>query len=676
MIRKVLVANRGEIACRITRTCRAMGIATVAVYSDADVNARHVREADEAVHIGESAASASYLNIPTLITAAKRTGSDAIHPGYGFLAERAEFAAACRDAGITFIGPSPEVIARMGDKSAARRLMSAAGVRVVPGYDDAVQSDNRLMAAAREIGFPLLVKAVAGGGGKGMRIVERERDLQEALAAARREARSAFSDARLLLERLIREPRHIEFQIFGDAQGHIIHLGERECSIQRRHQKVIEETPSVALTPELREKMGEAAVMVGRRLGYTNAGTVEFILAPDGQFYFLEVNTRLQVEHPVTELVTGLDLVRWQIQVAEGHSLPLMQEQVMFNGHAVEARVYAEDPAQGYLPATGTLALWREPHNVGVRVDAGVSTGDVIPIYYDPMVAKISAHGVDRTEAVRRLERALGQTLLFGVRNNIAFLRRVLLHPEFVAGETNTAFLERHAADLEKTSVDEIELSAQEMAALACALQRNVNDESASLAGWRNNRNRPLIERFSPLEISSGSGYSPRNPPVEVQLLPGAGQTFAATTIDGERAHSVSVRVVERKGPDLTLIADGLRLHLTAMETSAGEWWAQLGEGESIVLRWISPLPEPDVRAKSGDSLAAPMPGQVIALLVTEGQAVRAGDPLVILEAMKMEHTIRAPHDGVVAAIHARPGTQVTASAVLLDVRQEATRKP
>jgi geranyl-CoA carboxylase alpha subunit len=676
MIRKVLVANRGEIACRITRTCRAMGIATVAVYSDADVNARHVREADEAVHIGESAASASYLNIPTLITAAKRTGSDAIHPGYGFLAERAEFAAACRDAGITFIGPSPEVIARMGDKSAARQLAFAARVPVILGYDDSEQSDERLVTAAREIGFPLMVKAAAGGGGKGMRIVERERDLPEALAAARREAQSAFGDARLLLERLIREPRHIEFQIFGDAQGHIIHLGERECSIQRRHQKVIEETPSVALTPELREKMGEAAVMVGRRLGYTNAGTVEFILAPDGQFYFLEVNTRLQVEHPVTELVTGLDLVRWQIQVAEGHSLPLMQEQVMFNGHAVEARVYAEDPAQGYLPATGTLALWREPHNVGVRVDAGVSTGDVIPIYYDPMVAKISAHGVDRTEAVRRLERALGQTLLFGVRNNIAFLRRVLLHPEFVAGETNTAFLERHAADLEKTSVDEIELSAQEMAALACALQRNVNDESASLAGWRNNRNRPLIERFSPLEISSGSGYSPRNPPVEVQLLPGAGQTFAATTIDGERAHSVSVRVVERKGPDLTLIADGLRLHLTAMETSAGEWWAQLGEGESIVLRWISPLPEPDVRAKSGDSLAAPMPGQVIALLVTEGQAVRAGDPLVILEAMKMEHTIRAPHDGVVAAIHARPGTQVTASAVLLDVRQEATRKP
>ena len=653
-----------------------MGIATVAVYSDADASARHVREADEAAHIGESAASASYLNIPALIAAAKRTGADAIHPGYGFLAERAEFAAACRDADIVFIGPSPEVIARMGDKSAARQLAFAAGVPVVLGHDDSEQSDERLVTAARGIGFPLLVKAAAGGGGKGMRVVERERDLLEALAAGRREAQSAFGDPRLLLERLIREARHVEFQIFGDMQGHIIHLGERECSIQRRHQKVIEETPSVALTPELRARMGEAAITVGRQLGYTNAGTVEFILAPDGQFYFLEVNTRLQVEHPVTELVTGLDLVRWQIQVAEGRPLPLAQEQVTFNGHAIEARVYAEDPAQGYLPATGTLALWREPHDQGVRVDAGVNTGDAISIYYDPLVAKISAHGSNRNEAIRRLERALSQTTLFGVRNNIAFLRRVLLHPAFTTGETNTAFLERHAAELGKTLVDEAGLSTLEMAALACALQRNVSDEPASLAGWRNNRNRPLIERFAPLEISSGSGYSPRNSPVEVQLLPGAGQTFAATIIDGERAHSVNVRAVEREGPDLTLIVDGLRLHLTATETSAGEWWAQAGEGESVVLRWISPLPEPDVRAKSGDSLAAPMPGQVIALLVTEGQAVRAGDPLVILEAMKMEHTIRAPHDGVVAAIHARPGTQVAASAVLLDVRQEAPRKP
>src|SRR5690348_3898638 len=503
LIRKLLVANRGEIACRVMRTCRSLGIATVAVFSDADATARHVREADEAVHIGANAASASYLAIPALIAAAQRTGADAIHPGYGFLAENADFAAACEDAGLTFIGPSADVMRRMGSKREAKQLAADAGVPVVPGYHGDDTTDTRLMAAAREIGYPVMVKASTGDGGKGIRIVARASELPDALASARREALSAFGDETLLLEKALVEPRHIEIQIFGDSHGHVIALGERESSIQRRHQKVIEETPSTALSPELRARMSEAAVAIGQTLGYTGAGTVEFILDREGAFYFLEVNTRLQVEHPVTELVTGLDLVRWQIQVAEGHSLPLMQEQVMFNGHAVEARVYAEDPAQGYLPATGTLALWREPHNVGVRVDAGVSTGDVIPIYYDPMVAKISAHGVDRTEAVRRLERALGQTLLFGVRNNIAFLRRVLLHPEFVAGETNTAFLERHAADLEKTSVDEIELSAQEMAALACALQRNVNDESASLAGWRNNRNRPLIERFSPLEISS-----------------------------------------------------------------------------------------------------------------------------------------------------------------------------
>jgi acetyl/propionyl-CoA carboxylase alpha subunit len=426
----------------------------------------------------------------------------------------------------------------------------------------------------------------------------------------------------------------------------------------------------------LREKMGEAAVTIGRQLGYANAGTVEFILAPDGQFYFLEVNTRLQVEHPVTELVTGLDLVRWQIQVAEGRSLPLTQEQVTFSGHAIEARVYAEDPALGYLPATGTLALWREPHDQGMRVDAGVNTGDAISIYYDPLVAKISAHGADRSEAIRRLARALGQTALFGVRNNIPFLRRVLLHPAFVAGETNTAFVERHAADLGKTLVDEAGLSTVEMAALACALQRNVSDEPASRAGWRNNRNRPLIERFAPLEITSGNGFSPRNPPAEVQLLPNGDRDFMATVLDGERAHSVTVRVVERMGPDLMLIVDGLRQRIMALETSAGEWWAQTAEGEAVVLQWLSPLPEPDARTRSRDSLAAPMPGQVIALLVAEGQRVRAGDPLVILEAMKMEHTIRAPHEGVVAAIHARPGTQVAASAVLLDIRQEATRKP
>src|SRR5690242_18542713 len=408
LIRKVLVANRGEIARRVIRTCREVGIATVAVFSDADANAAHVREADEAIRIGPPAATASYLNIPALIAAATRTHADAVHPGYGFLAENASFAAACRDAGLIFIGPAPDVIARMGSKREARRLMAAAGVPVIPGYDGADQSDARFAQAARAIGYPVLVKASAGGGGKGMRTVRDESELAGALAGARREALAAFGDATLLLEQLIDEPRHVEFQIFGDVHGHLIHLGERECTIQRRHQKIVEETPSPALTPELRARMGAAAVTVGRQLGYTNAGTVEFILAPSGDFYFLEVNTRLQVEHPVTELVTGLDLVRWQILVAEGRPLPLAQDAIRTSGHAVEVRLYAEDPATGFLPQTGPIALWRPVTDAaGVRVDASIQTGDAVTPYYDPLLAKFSAHGADRDEALRRLDYAL-----------------------------------------------------------------------------------------------------------------------------------------------------------------------------------------------------------------------------------------------------------------------------
>jgi geranyl-CoA carboxylase alpha subunit len=515
LIRKLLVANRGEIACRVLRTCRAMGIATVAVFSDADARARHTREADEAVRIGPSAASASYLNIPALIEAARRTGANAIHPGYGFLSERAEFAAACREAGMTFIGPAPEVIARMGSKREARRLMAAAGVPVVPGYDGAEQSDAALTTAAARIGYPLLVKASAGGGGKGMRAVPRAEDLAAALAAARREALAAFGDETLLLERLVSEPRHVEFQIFGDAHGHLVHLGERECTIQRRHQKVIEETPSPTLSPELRARMAEAALTVGRQLDYTNAGTVEFILSPDGDFYFLEVNTRLQVEHPVTELVTGFDLVRWQILVAEGHPLPLTQEQVTFTGHAVEARVYAEDPASSFLPATGCLALWREPSGAGVRVDAGVRTGDAISIYYDPLLAKITACGADRAEALRRLEHALGETVLLGVRNNLDFLRRVLLHPAHVAGQHSTDFIERYGAELLAPPDVRLSLplpaSAAVLAALASAAPpdpRGLGVPSAR-ASWGNNSSRPLLQSFSSFEALPVAGEAP-----------------------------------------------------------------------------------------------------------------------------------------------------------------------
>src|SRR5690348_1372288 len=663
LIRKLLVANRGEIACRVMRTCRSLGIATVAVFSDADATARHVREADEAVHIGANAASASYLAIPALIAAAQRTGADAIHPGYGFLAENADFAAACEDAGLTFIGPSADVMRRMGSKREAKQLAADAGVPVVPGYHGDDTTDTRLMAAAREIGYPVMVKASTGDGGKGIRIVARASELPDALASARREALSAFGDETLLLEKALVEPRHIEVQIFGDNHGHVIALGERECSIQRRHQKVIEETPSTAVSPDLRARMSEAAVAIGQTLGYTGAGTVEFILDREGAFYFLEVNTRLQVEHPVTELVTGLDLVRWQILVAEGHPLPLTQEQITFSGHAVEARVYAEDPASGFLPQAGTVTLWRPPEGDGVRVDAGVETGDTISPYYDPMVAKISAYGATRDEALRRLDAALRRTILFGVRSNLDYVHRVLLHPDHRAGRISTAFLEQHAADLLPAMPAELidGLAPVQLASLATTMQRL--SVTPTPATWRNNRSRPLLEHYK----------QPHGGEVALHLTPARAGAFAVTFDEDSGMYVVRVRA--RSGPDITLEIDGHVLRMTVIEAQPEEWWAHVA-GETLCLTRRSPLPLPGVARASNDALTAPMPGQVIGVLVSEGQAVAAGDPLMILEAMKMEHTIRAPHDGVVSAIHYQPGDQVRAAAVLLDVRAATPASP
>ncbi|HET8908016.1 MAG TPA: acetyl-CoA carboxylase biotin carboxylase subunit [Ktedonobacterales bacterium] len=659
LIRKILVANRGEIACRVMRTFRALGIATVAVFSDADASTRHVREADEAIRIGESAATASYLAIRALVAAAQRAGADAVHPGYGFLAENADFADACEAADLTFIGPSPEVIRRMGSKREAKRLAVSLGVPIVPGYEGDDTSDARLVAAAREIGYPVMVKASAGGGGKGMRVVTRAADLPGALAAARREALSAFGDETLLLEKALVEPRHIEIQIFGDVHGSVIALGERECSIQRRHQKVIEETPSTTLTVEARARMSEAAVAIGRSLGYTGAGTVEFIMDREGAFYFLEVNTRLQVEHPVTELVTGLDLVRWQILVAEGHPLPLTQEQITFTGHAVEARIYAEDPASGFLPQAGEVVLWRPPEGDGVRVDAGVATGDSISPYYDPMVAKVCAHGATRDEALRRLDAALQRTVLFGVRSNLDYVRHVLLHPAHRAGRISTAFLEQRAADLLAPATDLAtdDLSSAQLAALAVSMQR-LGDTSAP-ATWRNNRSRPLLEQYK-----QATGISSSE--IVVQLIPERAAAFSVTF--GKESETYSVRVLARSGPDITLDIAGHVLRVVAVEAQPDIWWARVA-GETFCLTRRSPLPLPGVSQASNDSLAAPMPGQVISVLVAEGQTVAAGDPLMILEAMKMEHTIRAPHSGVVSAIHYRPGDQVRAAAVVLDVR-------
>jgi acetyl/propionyl-CoA carboxylase alpha subunit len=678
-IQKLLIANRGEIACRILRTCRALGIATVAVYSDADADARHVREADEAVYIGPAEATSSYLSIPALLEAARRTGADAVHPGYGFLAERAPFALACREAGLTFVGPAPEVIARMGSKREARRLAAVAGVPVVPGYDGDEQDDAHFERAAREIGFPVLVKASAGGGGKGMRVVERGRDLGAALAAARREALAAFGDDTLLLERLIRGARHVEMQIFGDTHGQLVHLGERECTIQRRHQKVIEETPSTALDADLRTRMAEAALAVGRQLGYTNAGTIEFVLDADTNFHFLEVNTRLQVEHPVTELVTRLDLVAWQIAVAEGRPLPLRQEEIVFSGHAVEARLYAEDPAQGFLPAVGNVALWRVPAGDGVRVDAGIQRGDAIGTTYDPLLAKISAHGVDRAAALRRLESALAHTTLLGVRSNLGWLRRVVAHPAHIAGDLTTDFVARHASDLLAAPASgDAEWSPEALAALAAGLARacgqqvprgippglarETRTESVPLA-WRNNRNGPVVERFS----------APSDATIELRLMPLDDDRFSVEVASTGRTLAAHVRVREHVPPDLTLEVAGHLRRAVALEAAGGAWWIAVA-GEIVTLRWHSPFPDPAHAPRHEAALVAPMPGQVTAVLVADGQTVHAGEALVILTAMKMEHVVASPQDGVVAELRCRAGDSVPAGAVLLDVRPDCER--
>jgi geranyl-CoA carboxylase alpha subunit len=655
IIRKVLIANRGEIACRIMRTCRSMGIATVAVFSTVDAQARHVREADEAIHIGDNPATASYLNIPALIEAARHSGADAIHPGYGFLAENADFASACLEAGLIFIGPTPEAIQRMGSKREARLLMQAAGVPTVPGYQGEDQSDDTLIEAAHKIGYPLMVKAAAGGGGKGMRVVSEPSALPEALAAARREALSAFGDGTLILERVIAPARHVEFQIFGDQHGQIIHLGERECSIQRRHQKIIEETPSTALTPELRQRMGAAAVTVGRQIDYVNAGTVEFILDEAGNFYFLEVNTRLQVEHPVTECVTGLDLVRWQIEVAEGRPLPLHQEEVHFSGHAIECRVYAEDPANHFLPATGDILLWHEPAGEGVRVDAGILSGGAASIYYDPMLAKIITYGADRAEALRRMDRALSQTTLMGLRNNIAFLRRILFHPEHAAGRLSTNFIEQHL------SVPPAETIAPAPAMLAAALVRELKSRAPGY--WRNNPNAPIRSRFRTENNQEGIVALAPSKGADFSSAPG----FHCALEQGGHTITSSVRVMEYNAPDLRFALDGHVRRAIVVEAPHHRYWVQV-DGVTCMLTWLSPLPEPDERREGLGSLRAPMPGNVRAVLAVLGQKVRKGETLMLLEAMKMEHSIKAPYDGIVIAIAHQVGAMVQADAVLLEI--------
>lgn len=656
MIRKILIANRGEIACRIIHTCREMGIAAVAVYSDADANALHVELADEALRIGASPAAESYLNQAVIIEAAKRTGADAIHPGFGFLAENAAFAQGVIDAGLIWIGPPPSAIQAMGSKRPARLILM--GIPIIPGYSGDDQSDDALIAAAEQIGYPVMVKASAGGGGKGMRQVDAPGDLPAALESARREALNAFGDNTLILERVLTRPRHVEVQLFGDQYGHVIALGERECTIQRRYQKIIEETPSTALTPELREKMFAAAISIGQQLGYYSAGTLEFLLDADRNFYFMEMNTRLQVEHPVTELVTGLDLVRWQILVAEGRPLP--RTDVERRGHAIEARVYAEDPSKSFLPVTGSILRWKAPP--GVRVDTGIRSGDDVRIHYDPMLAKVIAYGEHREEAIRRLECALGELQLMGIRNNIPFLRRVLMHPNHLTGDITTTFVADHPELLR----DDPPLPPVALIAAAIAKRRTSpssplsrNPQVTHTSGyWRNNPNRPIRERFTR-----------RGETHEVLLAPRDG---AYTVQIGETAYDVQINL----GDDaMALTIDGHRQRVTVVGSAHDDWWVHSAQG-TYRLRWVSPLPFPGVTQAAEGSLRAPMPGKIISVLVHVGQKVNKGELLLTLEAMKMEHRILAPYDGVVTSIYYADGDTVQEDAILLELSPRDTASP
>ena len=635
----VLIANRGEIACRIARSTRRMGYRVVMVYSDADRDALHVEHGDIAVRIGEAAPAASYLSIPALIDAAHRSGAGAVHPGYGFLAENAAFARACAEAGLVFIGPSAEAIEAMGNKRAARRRVAAAGVPCIPGYDEPTQEDSALLAAAPGIGYPLMVKAAAGGGGRGLRRVEGPDALAAALASARAEAQAAFGSGELILERAIDHARHIELQVFGDTHGRIIHLGERDCSVQRRNQKVIEESPSPAVDAQLRARMGEAAVAAARAVGYVGAGTVEMLLDPDGRFYFLEMNTRLQVEHPVTECVTGLDLVEWQLRVAAGEALPLRQEELVLRGHAIEARLYAEDPDAGYAPQTGTVACWQAPPPELARCDSGIAGDRRVGHDYDPMLAKIIAHGRTREEARRRLVRALERTVLLGVTCNKGFLLHALCQPAFVNGEATTAFI----SDCYGNAGPPPPAWNETVRALAAVLlyRRNAIGPGA----WRTAA--PEVAR---IDLRCGGDAA------VLYVVPEAHGGARVTEADSDTAKFV--RLSETGDAHVSYDIDGLcgraafafddtTLHLDL-------------DGCCYALREFTPALAA-AREREGDGrLLAPMAGRIVAVRAEAGAGVRKGEILVVLEAMKMEHEIKAGLDGIVGQIAVREGDQVS----------------
>lgn len=665
MFDKILIANRGEIACRVIRTCRRLGIATVAVYSEADRLAQHVRLADEAWPIGGPRPAESYLRADAILEVARRSGSQAIHPGYGFLSENADFAESCEAAGIAFIGPRAASMRKMGSKAGAKLLMAGHGVPVVPGYTGEDQDPGLLAREAERIGFPLMIKAAHGGGGKGMRIVREASEFAANLESCQREAKNAFGRDRVMLERYIERPRHIEFQIFGDAHGNVIHLGERECSAQRRYQKILEETPSPFLTPERRAAMGEAAVAAGRALDYVNAGTVEFIVGERGDFYFMEINTRLQVEHPVTEMVTGLDLVEWQIRVAAGEPLPLTQDAIRHAGHAIEVRLYAEDPEQGFLPGSGRLSRLALPEpSAQVRIDAGVVEGDTVTIFYDPMIAKLIVHDADRPRALKRLADALAATTIEGPKSNVEFLERLVRHPTVVEGTIDTGYLDRHLDEVlpAPAAPEPLAIAAATAAALladeADALARAATGTDphspwARADGWRLGHRGSRLECFdvrgTRIEVAA-SGYGG-----DYRLAwPGQALTVAGARVEcgwlcaaidgvgrrlrvGVDAHAVTVH-------------DGTRrIRFARVPAFAFEGAAR----------------------GAGDRLAAPMPGRVVAVRTAPGREVREGEELVVMEAMKMELSLKAPRTGRVREVRAAEGAFVEADALLVLLEPE-----
>jgi 3-methylcrotonyl-CoA carboxylase alpha subunit len=671
MFNKILIANRGEIACRVAATCKRLGIASVAVYSDADANAKHVAACDEAVHIGGSTAAESYLRYERIIAAALATGAQAVHPGYGFLSENEDFAQACEAAGIVFIGPPVEAIAAMGSKAAAKALMHAAAVPLVPGYHGDDQDGQLLQQEADSMGYPVLLKASAGGGGKGMRVVERSEDFAAALASCKREAASSFGNDRVLIEKYLTRPRHVEVQVFADQHGGAVYLFDRDCSVQRRHQKVLEEAPAPGLSAELRREMGEAAVAAARAVNYVGAGTVEFIMTGASHFYFMEMNTRLQVEHPVTEMVTGLDLVEWQLRVASGEPLPLTQTQLKLDGHAIEARIYAEHPARGFLPSTGTLKHLRMPEGVeftirpagspgsraAVRIDSGVREGDTITPFYDPMIAKLIVHGATRAEALARMSRALRACEVVGLHTNVEFLQRIVASEPFSSGDLDTGLIERHHDALFAPAKKPF----REALALACAALLTREGGTAhgaspwdALSHWRLNGGytQTLAWRDIESETAFAATFARDSRDSGVQTLEYAGQRDGFTWWSGTGAHEFGATIGDS--------------HVTGQVFVDGDVFHVFCLGEAQAFEWQNLLAHAADAEHGEGRLTAPMPGKVIAVLVETGTVVEKGTPLIVMEAMKMEHTIGAPAAGTVSEVLYAVGDQVADGAQLL----------